>query len=215
MSEGFIIRHVVSIAGCVRQQARAETPPTPSDRDRRLAGALIEVIAGPPEFDRLAAAWALDPARRGAHPGRTISQADGIYTFTDLPPGAYRLRVSAPQHGSRFGTVETGDVDVPPAPASGQPVAVRRVDVDLPSTRVRGVVTRSDSGASVPGGLVRVRGDPQTTRTDDAGRYELRHLVQGSPTVEISAPNLVPVRRTVQLSAGQEQVLDIQLDPAP
>jgi hypothetical protein len=214
MSEGFVIRHVVSIAGCVREQARAETPPSPRDGDRRLAGALIEIIAGPPEFDRLVTTWALDPARRGARPGRTISQADGIYFFTDLPPGAYRLRVSAPQHGSRFGTVETGEVGVPPAPASGQPVAVRRVDVDLPSTRVRGVVTRSDSGASVPGGLVRVRGDPQTTHTDEAGRYELRHLVQGSPTMEISAPNLVSTRRTVQLSAGQEQVLDIQLDPA-
>lgn len=215
MSAGFVIRHVVSIAGCVREQASAELPASPRDRDRRLAGALIEIIVNPPEFDLLRAAWALDPARRGARPDRTISQVDGIYFFTDLPPGAYRLRVSAPEHGSRFGVVETGETNVPPAPSFGQPLALKPVDVELPSTRVRGVVTRSDSGASVPGGLVRVRGDPQATRTDDAGRYELRRLVQGKTTVEISAPNLAPVRRTVDLVAGQEQVLDIQLDPAP
>ncbi len=215
MSEGFVIRHVVSIAGCVRERASVVTPPSPRDRDRRLAGALIEIIAGPPEFELLVAAWALGPVQRGIRPDRTFSQVDGIYFFTDLPPGAYRLRISMPQHGSRFGVVETDVTTVAPAPAFGQPLALKVVDIELPSTRIRGIVTRSDSGASVPGGLVRVRGDPQATHTDDAGRYELRRLVQGKTTVEISAPNLASIHRTVEVVAGQEQVLDIQLDPAP
>ena len=67
----------------------------------------------------------------------------------------------------------------------------------------------------MPGGLVRVHGDPQATRTDDAGRYELRRLVKGKSTLEISAPNLALASATVNLTAGQEQVLDIQLDLGP
>ena len=215
MTAGFVIRHIVSIAGCVRERASTDLPPSPREGERRLGGVLVEIIAWPPAFEPIRSAWALDPAPRAAPPDRTLSAGDGIYYFTDLPPGVYRLRVSAPNQGSRFGAVESADVNVPPAVAFGQALPVQHVDVELPSTRVRGVVTRADSGASVPGGLVRVRGDPQSTRTDSAGRYELRRLVQGKTTLEFSAPNLVPAFATVQLVAGQEAVLDIQLDPAP
>ena len=214
MSNGFVIRHVVSIAGCVREQPSTGIPLSPRENERRLAGAIIEIIAGPPAFETLRAAWALDPARRSARPDRTTSETDGVYFFTGLPPGTYRLRVSAPEYGSRFGVFEADAIDVPPAAEFGHEVSVTRVDVELPSTRVRGVVTRSDSGASVASGVVRVRADPQSTHTDDAGRYELRRLVQGRTTLEISAPNLALARATVHLVPGQEQVLDIQLDPA-
>jgi hypothetical protein len=210
MSEAFVIHHVVSIAGCVRERPSTGTPPSAREREqreRRLEGALIEIVAGPPAFDVLRAGRTIDPARPGARPDRTYSQVDGIFFFTDLPSGTYRLHVSAPQYGSRFGVFDTQPIDVPPVPA--------RVDVDLPSTRVRGVVVRSDTSEPVARALVRVRGDPQSVRTDDQGRYELRRLVRGSPTLEVMAPNLAPARTTVALTAGQEQVVDIQLDPLP
>lgn len=215
MSAGFVIRHVVSLAGCVREAASADFPPTAREDERRLAGALIEIIDGPPAFAARVAAWQLDPHAGRARPDRTVSQMDGIYFFADLPRGAYRLRVSAPAFGSRLGVVETAAIDVPPPHAPTAPVRPVRVDVALPVTRLRGVVTRADTGASVPGGLVRVRGDPQMTRTDDAGRYELRRLVRGKTTVEVSAPAFAVAQATVTLVAGEDTVLNVQLDPAP
>ena len=132
MSNGFVIRHVVSIAGCVRERPSTGIPLSHRENERRLAGAIIEIIAGPPAFETLRAAWALDPVQRNARPDRTSSQADGIYFFTDLPPGAYRLRVSAPEHGSRFGIFEADGIDVPPAAEFGHAVTVMHVNVDLP-----------------------------------------------------------------------------------
>ncbi len=208
MSTPIVIRHVVSIAGCVRESASAVPPLVTRDLERRLAGALVEIVAGPPAFETMRAVQAVNPKTR-RRLDQTCSQADGIYVFVDLPPGAYRLRISAPQQGSRFGMVEAGPVEVAPAAA----VFVARADVTLPSTRVRGVVTRLDTGDPVENALVRVRADTQSVRTDDAGRYELRRMLQGSPTIEVSAPNLAPARRTITLAAGQEQVVDIQLAP--
>ena len=217
MSAGFVIRHVVSLAGCVREAASADFPPTPREDERRLAGVLIEIIDGPPAFAARVAAWQLDPHTGRARPDRAVSQMDGIYFFAGLPPGAYRLRVSAPAFGSRLGVVETAVIDVPSPPPRIPTAPVRpvRVDVALPATRLRGVITRADTGASVPGGLVRVRGDPQMTRTDDAGRYELRRLVRGKTTVEVSAPAFAVAQATVTLVAGEGAVLNVQLDPAP
>lgn len=212
MSTPIVIRHVVSIAGCVREGASAVPPLVTRDLERRLEGALVEIVTGPPAFEMMRTVQPVNPKTR-RRPDQTYTQADGIYFFVDLPPGPYQLRISAPQHGSRFGVVEAGPVDVAPPDAAGAAAIVARADVNLPSTRVRGVVTRLDTGDPVENALVRVRTDPQSARTDDAGRYELRRLIQGSPTIEVSAPNLAPARRTVTLAAGQEQVVDIQLAP--
>ena len=211
MSAAIVIRHVVSLAGCVRESPSAFPPSVARDAERRLAGVLVQIVAGPPAFETLRAASALNPQRQ-RQADCTHTQADGIYFFVDLPPGAYHLRISAPEYGSRFGAVEIGPVDVTSPQGTGELHAVR-ADVYLPSTRVRGVVTRTDTGDPVARALVRIRGDPQAVRSDDAGRYELRRLVQGRSTIEISAPDLATARRTVTLAAGDEQVVDIQLDP--
>ena len=129
------------------------------------------------------AAQAADPAwqHRQERPDRTVSQSDGIFTFVDLPPGPYRLKVSAPEMGSRYGTVEIGPFEVQAAPAEG-PFSVARADVDLPPTRIRGVITDAATGQPIPAARVRLLGDTTVVKTGDDGSYDLSRQIAGKPT---------------------------------
>jgi hypothetical protein len=112
---------VVSIAGAVQDRATRT----------RIGGARVEITEGPPAFQAMLAAQAADPAwqHRQERPDRTVSQSDGIFIFVDLPSGPYRLRVSAPEMGSRYGAVEVGPIEVQAVPAEG-PFSAARADVD-------------------------------------------------------------------------------------
>ena len=66
--------------------------------------------------------------------------ADGSFRFVDLPPGPYRLRVSAPELGTRYGAVEIGPFDVQVAPEEDQTVGEvldGQVYAGVPSTGKR------------------------------------------------------------------------------
>lgn len=213
---GLEVVHSASIAGCVREQ-----PPAGGLRalhgELRVAGALVEIVAGPPEFEALRAAQAAAQAAgarlRRPRCDRAYSQADGIYLFTDLPPGDYRLRVSAPKYGTRFGSVESAQpIAVLPPPAPGGRWQAAAFDVLLPSTRVRGVVRRADTDAAVGMATVRVRGEAAAVRTDGDGRFELHRLPAGRITLDIAAAGMFAVQQTFTVAAGEEAVIpDIRL----
>jgi hypothetical protein len=204
MSAGIRIRHVVSIAGAVQDRAS----------QKRLGGALVQITGGPPAFQTMLAAQAADPAwqRRRQRLDQALSQADGIFTFLDLPPGPYRLRISAPEHGSRYGIVEMGPVQVQPAPDSG-PVPVVEVTAALPPTRIHGTVTEAASGNPLPGAAVRLLGDTAVVKTGDDGTYELSQQIAGRPALQVTAARFQPATRRIELVAGQERVEDFALQP--
>lgn len=202
MSAGIRIRHVVSIAGAAQDRVS----------QARIGGALVEIISGPPAFQQMLAAQAADPAwaQRRERFDRTFSQADGIFVLVDLPAGAYHLRVSAPEWGSRYGVVEAVPVQVQPMPASG-PVVVAQVAVALPPTRIHGVITQAATGQPVAGARVCLRGDTLVVRSGEGGRYALTNLVKGKPTLEVTASGLQTTARQVELAAGQERQEDFAL----
>lgn len=159
-----------------------------------IAGAVVEIV------DR---------------PERTVSRPDGIFFFLDLPADSYRLRVIAPQLGTRYGTVETDAVQVEDGRDAAGRVKVAKADVKLPPTRIHGQVTRSDNAQPIVGAKVRLRGDTTVVRTDADGRYALTGLVAGNPTLEVSAANFVTASQAVELGAGQDLTVDIALQPQP
>jgi hypothetical protein len=237
MDTGIRIRHVVSIAGAVRDKATllpvngelveilegspalqalraAGVPVPPGFRTLRIGSALVEILAGPPAFGALLEAQAADPAwsRRPDRPDRVFSQSDGIFCFVDLPPGPYRLRVTAPEMGTRYGEAKIGPFDVKAAPAAG-PFPVARADVDLPPTRIHGVVTHAVSGKPIPAARVRLLGDTTVVKTGDDGTYDLSRQVAGKPTLQVSAPRFQPETRQLELAAGQERVENLALQP--
>jgi hypothetical protein len=201
MTEPITIRHVVSIAGVVQDKLTLE----------RIGGALVEITEGPPAFQVMLAAQAADPVwrKRRERLDRAGSQSDGIFTLVDLPAGKYRLRIGAPEMGSRYGVVEAGPIDVQVTPDAG-PVSVAQLVVDLPPTAIHGRITRKVSGKATPvaGARVRLRGDTTIVRSGEDGQYRLLGLVQGKPTVEVLVAGLPAQTRTVEIKPGQDRQVD-------
>jgi hypothetical protein len=204
VSAGIRIRHVASIAGAVRDGAS----------QARIGAALVEITAGPPAFQAMLTALAADPEwrKRRERLDRVFTQLDGIFTFVDLPPGSYRMRISAPEEGSRYGIAETGPVEVQQAPAGG-PVPVAQVAVALPPTRIHGTVTEAVSGNPLQGAAVRLLGDTTVVKTGDDGSYDLSRQIAGKPTLQVTATRFQSLTRHVELAAGEERVEDFALQP--
>jgi hypothetical protein len=198
------IRHVVSIAGAVRDKAT----------QRPIAGALVEIAEGPPAFRALLAAKAANPAwtRRRERLDRVYSRADGAFCFVDLPAGRYRLNVSAPEMGTRYGVVKVENLEVQPDPGEGR-VPVARADVELPPTRIHGTVTDAVTEKPIPGARVRLLGDTVVVKTGDDGAYDLSQQIAGEPTLQVTAPRYKPEARKLKLAAGQERVENPALQP--
>ncbi|MEZ4733114.1 MAG: carboxypeptidase-like regulatory domain-containing protein [Caldilineaceae bacterium] len=233
MSDTKPIHHTVAIAGVVQDKvsqvrlahALIEIISGPSTFQTR-----VQAQAADP-------AWLRQPARID----RTWSQADGIFFFLDLPEGSYRLRVTmvdlppqdyrlrgslvtSPPHdyrlhtplsqlGTRYGLFATDEkhpLQVV-APQDGKPAPIARADVQLPPTRIHGVVTALESGEPVVGAKVRLRGDPTVISTQDDGRYELVRLVAGKPTVAVAAAGYKVATRSVSLNPGQDRMVNFKL----
>lgn len=201
MSELTIIRRAVSIAGMV----------TDSVTGRPIGGALIEIVTGPAAFLSMRATLARDPAweRQAERLDRRRSRPDGLYAFSDLPPGSYELRVSAPGQGSRYGAASLPAVLVTTEREPSGRIRLAPADAALAPTRLSGRVLRGDTSPRQPavGARVRLRGDTTVVRTAADGRFTLSGLNAGSPTLEVVAQGYQTLTRAVTLTAGQEESL--------
>ncbi|HEX9374026.1 MAG TPA: carboxypeptidase-like regulatory domain-containing protein [Roseiflexaceae bacterium] len=204
-----IIRRAVSITGQVTD-ALTGAP---------IAGALVEIAQGPPEFQAMLATLASDPGwdRRPERLDRRPCRADGRYAFVGLPVGDYDLRASAPLLGSRYGAATLSKVHVYPATErlpNGR-IKLDPADAALSPTRVRGTVRRGGPDAPIARARVRLVGDTNVTLTNDLGEYLLVGLVAGAPTLEVSAKAFVTAYNPITLSAGLEVTLNVVLASAP
>lgn len=202
----FELTWAVSIAGRVTDGVTGAAIP----------GARVEIVKGPKTFETRRRILANDPAweRKKERLDRTFSQADGIYVLVNLPSGLYRLQVTAPAPSSRYATAETGFIRVWATRDPEGRIKLDPADVILSPTRIHGRVTRADTGQPVAGARVRLRGDINVVRTDAEGGYALANLVASSPTLEVSAPSFEVASQKVTLEAGQDQKVDVVLQPA-
>jgi len=202
MSEWTIVRRAVSIAGMITDAASG----------RPIADALIELTGGPPAFVAIRTTLARDPAwaRQAERLDRRHSRPDGLYAFSDLPPGSYALRVSAPGQGSRYGVTTLPTVVVSNEREPSGRIKLAPADATLAPTRISGRVLRGDTNPRRPaiGAQVRLRGDTSVVRSDDDGRFTLSGLTAGTPTLEITAQGYQTFTQAVTLAAGQEQSMN-------
>src|SRR3954471_8326685 len=77
---------------------------------------------------------------------------------------------------------------------------------------VRGTVTSADHHAVV-GARVAVESPARVTVSDANGRFTLRDLTAGRYDVLVTAIGYKPLRRSVDVAAGQAATLDAQLEP--
>lgn len=81
---------------------------------------------------------------------------------------------------------------------------------------LRGQVS-DPSGAVIPGATVTSRsssGQSATVKTNRVGSYEFRGFTPGTYTVTVSAKGFADSEKEVQIAAGKEQKLDVQLEIA-
>src|SRR5713226_192311 len=83
---------------------------------------------------------------------------------------------------------------------------------------ISGTITDA-SGAAIPGATVSVKsertGDERKATSDGAGRYIVTSLPPAAYAIEAKAPALGPTQfANIQLTVGQERVVNIILQPA-
>lgn len=195
---GALLRRRVALAGHVLD-ALSKAP---------IAGAVVRLVDGPPAFrqlcERLAALRAANPGwqPRGDPPDRRVCRGNGSFVFTDLAAGGeYRLRVAAPQLGSRYGSIEL--VVTPPD---------YRLGLELPPTCISGTVRDANSGEALAGVRIALVGGDALAWTNSAGQYALGPITSGTWTVVMSRTGYASQRHTGQTVApGQQLQLDSEL----
>ena len=78
---------------------------------------------------------------------------------------------------------------------------------------ITGLVTAADTKAPLMGVRVAVDNPARVARTDEAGRYVLRGLPDGTYEVRVSAMGREPLHRSVTITGGAAQALDFTLTP--
>jgi outer membrane receptor protein involved in Fe transport len=77
---------------------------------------------------------------------------------------------------------------------------------------LRGTVTAAQTHVPVQGARVALESPARIAQTDAAGRYTLRDLPAGKYEVLVTALGNKPVRRMVDVAAGQAATLDVELE---
>ena len=201
MSSVTTAHHRVAIAGHV----------TDGVTGRVMSGVMLSIAEMPESFRRrlhgLALEWGAKWESMTARADKTLTRADGLFYFLDLPEGDYTLQAACPQLGQRYGTdeasVRVGDASV----TNCQPGwTVLR----LPPSGIQGSVMSKKS--AVVHASVSVRGSAESVFTDTNGRYALTGIEAGQRTVVIKAQGFRSVVQEVQIAGpGQMVTTDISL----
>jgi hypothetical protein len=136
---------------------------------------------------------------------------DGTFAFRSLLPGSYRLTARHP---------DAGEAAVPEVEVAGQPVVLPDLVLDAGEGctvfgRVLGLALRDLAQAWVR--AVPIAPEPgysavqATSRVDSDGSYRLLRLVPGTWRIEAGAGERRPVQRQLQLAAGEQAELDLEL----
>lgn len=143
--------------------------------------------------------------------GKTLSDAQGRYEFLLLPPGRYRATAYATS--GRFGQETRSDVDVP------DDAAGRALDFALAPGAGLTIRVTDASGRAVQGAAIRfttasgssVASSPNDA-TDANGVFHALGLKPGRWTVSVSHEPEGRAEAAIELSAGEDRTLPIELD---
>jgi outer membrane receptor protein involved in Fe transport len=148
-----------------------------------------------------------------------ITDANGAYTFKDLPAGTYQVRFkkSAFQASAKDVTLEggksaTADVelaaDAPkaPDPATRGSSSITGVAVDTASKKPAADVVVTLSSPLLPGG-------EQIAVTDATGAYAFTDLPAGSYQMRFEGPAFKPLAKAVKVVGGRGFTANVELLP--
>lgn len=133
--------------------------------------------------------------------GQTVkTDADGWYAFRSAPNGPQPIVVEL----DGFATERT---EKELASAQERQASFRLAG----AAKVLGNVVRAADMSPMSGVEVRVAGTRFTTTTDDNGRFELRGIMAGKATIDVTAAGFAPASFDRELSNVDETVLSVKL----
>jgi hypothetical protein len=181
-----LIRHQVAIAG---QVINAQTK-------KAIANVEVMITKAPDAFTDWLKLKSLQPGKRS--PDLTRTAFDGYFHFWDLPEGEYSLTASLPNAARRYGTAMT-TVTVP-SKVEGK-IIMTAADMALPPTVLKGNIS-NQNGEPVLMAEVRVKGNTESTFSNDKGQYSLIGLESSEieRIVMISAQGYKPTSQSVVIS---------------
>jgi hypothetical protein len=209
----WIVLVVISATACARGNGTTTSPsPTPTAATFSLSGQAIDSTAG------TGISGATVRIVGGPSSGRTATtDASGNYSFSDLEPSAFTVRISATDYATQFTSVTL---------TSNQTLSFR---LNTPGPRIvlTGRVIDSTSAAPIPGAAVSINGR-YASSTDSSGNYSVAGFLDAGLNTDftyISANNyesdyryirgtshsvrLYPIRR---MTAGDSTVVTIAPD---
>lgn len=209
---GLAVLTVVSAEGRVLREARVLVPDLPDawrhDVDLGAGGSVmgrVSAFGRDEPFARVAFRTGTTSVVRV----ETVCDAHGAFVVEGLPRGEAEVEVRPADAVHPWTTRVLVDG------AAGQVV-----DLRLPEGSVEGVVRAADGGAAVPRAVVELRaeGDPSPvaeSRTDDDGRYTLRHVPPGTYDVVATREGFgaAHLPGVVVTARGDPALADLDLPP--
>jgi hypothetical protein len=198
-----VSRHHVAIAGRV----------TDGETGKRVGRVEVTITEMPPAFKRKLEGASMQYGNRWTamveRPDKTLTRADGLFYFLDLPDGKYTLGASLPSSGKRYGTAqETATVS---RDAKGN-IKMASVNVILRPTTIKGRITGPAHKNGVVMAEVRVKGSGERAFSDEQGHYVLAGLEPGKRTVLAFAQGYRPASEAVELrEPGASHTLNLVL----
>jgi hypothetical protein len=188
------LHHRVSIAG---RATEAET-------GKPLRNVLVTIIGMPPSYKPYLSRFGngrkvsrMQPLTLGAD--QTLTRADGMYWFVDLPDGEYSLKATLPGTTSRFGDATVAAVV---ERKETNPLRFAQANFLIASTTVKGKVTGTGQGMGLGMAKVSVKGSGESCFTDADGLYMLTRIEAGDRMLAVSAQGYETKSTVVKLKSG-------------
>jgi hypothetical protein len=186
------VRHQVAIAGIVTNVQTQE----------KMRGVIVTIEDGPTEFlqwlnlhkKQFPDSW----SRMTERPDKTMTSAEGLYYFLDLPDGQYTLQAQLPGAGSRYDSEEVTTT----VSHDGDRIVWTDADIQLPTTTLNGQVTFTNDDDEAEGILmakVQLQGSGDSAFADQDGNYLLTAIEGGERTVVVSAQGYVQTSVTLTI----------------
>ena len=141
----------------------------------------------------------------------TVTDDDGMYSFSESPLGAQRIYVTLPDGYERVGNFIT-TVTVVEGENQTVNFTFRSTAPVAPTGTVSGIVTDSATNSSISGATVFI--GSLSTSTSATGSYTIANVPIGSNSISVSAAEYNTAVQTVTVNAGQNTV-NISLTPVP
>jgi protocatechuate 3,4-dioxygenase beta subunit len=175
----------------------------PTAKGGWLVGTIIDVQNRKPVANTSASIEGRRPA---------LTDRDGNYSFADLAPGIYRVRVKSTGYTEQEATIKivAGSWTRQDFFLKAEVRPHTTMTPDIRSGQVSGRVTDARSGRPLLGVIISFSGHLTVTTNQD-GRYSIATLKPGTYQITISKTGFSDIRTTVKVSAGQMIKADFQL----